>query len=65
VIAQIVGRLHVRATNRQVIRAVYRALSATGRNAEHRAWRKGLYDEAIEEHAQNRAYALAVARGLL
>lgn len=54
VVAQVVNRLHVSASDREVIRAVWQAFSEAARGREFRLDRKGFYRAALEQHRRNR-----------
>ena len=55
IITNVVGRLHVSASNREVVRAVRKALKRKFRhNYAFRRDRHSVYREAIEQHAANR-----------
>lgn len=62
VVRNVVRRLHLACTRRQVIAAVWRALSREGRRPEHREFRRALYAIALEEQAANRALYRATLR---
>jgi len=63
-IRQIVGRLHVSASPRDVIRAVRKALLKSARqDPKHREARKGMYREALSVHGENRDLYHAVMTG--
>ena len=53
-ISQIVGRLHVSATNRDVVRAVHQAMVKRARGRDHRTARHEFIRRAIEHHQDNR-----------
>jgi hypothetical protein len=53
-ISQIVGRLHVSASNIDVVRAVRQAMTKAAQGREHRQARHEFMRAAIEHHQDNR-----------
>jgi len=64
IVKQIVDRLHVSATRREVIKAVYYALKRKARrDPGYRRERRLLYADALRAHEQNRLVYVAVMSG--
>lgn len=64
-IHQIVDRLHVSTSNREVIKYVRSRLAPRGRKGlEHKADRKAIYRMALEAHRENRELYRTVMRGI-
>lgn len=61
--SNIAGRLHVSASNREVIRACWYALAPKAKTRRHRKARHRLYREALKAHTANRKLYRAVITG--
>jgi hypothetical protein len=63
VIDNIVDRLHVGTSNRQVIRAIWLKLKPASRTRKVRKERHRAYRAALQRHAKNRELYVAVVSG--
>lgn len=65
IVQQVVNRQHVATPDREVVEAIWRALSKEGRAPENRSTRKDFYRQAIHQHAKNRDLYVSVMSGRL
>jgi hypothetical protein len=59
----VVGRLHVSATSRDVVKACHKAIKKPSRTRAHRSDRHIFIRMALKEHADNRGLFQRVMRG--